>query len=134
MWKRANLAAAAIVLAMLAPIARAEDAKLNAESPSRHQPAQLAPHRPSRLLPATLIVTGAIPLVAGAVVSYYTPVPDPGPQPKYLFSTPAIGVSVAGGLTVAAGVYLWFRGERPASSPTVTQTRGGGIVGWVGTF
>ncbi len=88
----------------------------------------------SRLVPAIVIGAGAVALVTGALVSLDTDPPKTFQQPQYLYSGPAIAVSVAGGLAVAAGLYLWFRHPHSASAPAVASVPGGGVVGWSTTF
>lgn len=86
---------------------------------------------PSRVVPGILIGVGAIALVGGAVVSYRTNPPNTFEQSPSLYNGYAIGASVIGGATLAAGLYLWFRPSGSSTStPTVAPASGGAVVGW----
>lgn len=87
--------------------------------------------RRSRVVPGILMGVGVIALVGGAVISYETDRPDTFEQPPHLYNGYAIGASVAGGATLAVGVYLWFRNSGSSTStPTVAPAAGGAVVGW----
>jgi hypothetical protein len=99
------------------------------------------PHPPPEhhwVVPALVTGVGAIALVGGAIVSFDQDPPKTFTQPQYLYSGPAIAVSVVGGLAVATGLYLWlFRhphASATASVPAVAPAPGGAVLGWFRTF
>jgi hypothetical protein len=99
------------------------------------QPDEGDPHigHRSRLIPAIVIGGGLVAAVVGSVISYSA---EPGPRDqrhKYIYSSPAIGMAVAGGVAIGVGAYLWFR-PVTTSTPTVALLPGGAFAGWASSF
>lgn len=89
-------------------------------------------HR-SHLIPAILLGGGAVAAAAGSIISYNA---EPGPRDqrhKYIYSGPAIGLAVAGGVAIGVGTYLWFR-PAATSTPMVGLLPGGGFAAWARSF
>jgi len=92
----------------------------------------------SRLIPLSLIGAG-VALVAGGTLIYFDQ--QDGVNDKYRHSraTPVgVSVGVVGLAAVATGVYLWRRDSTASkpkhSTPTVSVSDGGAVVGWTSTF
>lgn len=85
-------------------------------------------------LPLALMIGGGVALAAG-VALYATSETDNGEKLEYR-DTRLGGalLGVAGLAAAGVGGYLFFRGRRTESTPTVTLTANGATIGWAGTF
>ncbi len=93
-------------------------------------------HRPSRLIPGTVIGAGvALAITGGILIGINQSVSPVGPQqPQYRDSQPAgIVVGLVGVAAIGAGIYLWFH-QNAHSAPVAAVTHDGAVVGWTGRF
>lgn len=101
-------------------------------------PVPVAPDERSHLVPGLVIGAGAALVAGGIVLQAAKGAPDVGEsQPSRLVSVPGVALIVGGSAAIGVGVYLWTQvtgRPAPTSTPTVTPTQGGGIVGWTGRF
>ncbi len=71
--------------------------------------------RDPRIVPGIVIGAGLAAVVGGSIVSLAAEDSPEGQKHKYVYSAPGIGVAIAGGVVIGAGVYLWLRASRQAS-------------------
>jgi hypothetical protein len=96
-----------------------------------------APGRDPRIVPGLVAGAGLAAVIGGSIVSFTAEDSPEGQKHKYVYSAPGIGVAIAGGVAVGAGVYLWLRTSRQLrrrAVPTVSATAGGALAGWATTF
>ena len=90
----------------------------------------------ARAVSGTVIGVGGAALVGGTMWSLFSNTTT-GPQSKYTYSAPAIGLATAGALAVGVGIYLYvWDPPRTAhvSAPTIALTHGGAVAGWTLSF
>lgn len=91
--------------------------------------------RPSRVLPAVLAIGGTAALASGIALIAIDEDPSPA-GPAVINNTAPAGIALAsaGGLALAAGIWLWVRSGRTGSAPVAAASRDTGYVGWSTSF
>ena len=106
-----------------------------APGPSNGDPLPGGPReKPSRAIPITLIITGALAMGAGTVMYFEGWKPTGKTEFFTEYRTPGYFVGAGGAVLAIVGV-TWILATRQSSAPTVGMVPGGGAtVGWTGRF
>jgi len=115
-------------------IAEGQTFTLNTTLTASDPASQADDGKPSRLVPGLIGGAGALALVGGGVYSLTTSPPTSFEQSRYLYSGPGLAIAAAGGAALGVGLYLWFHHPKQRSTPTVSYTSHGGLIGWSASF